>query len=42
MLITHSMLVYGFRKALEGLGKKWDAKTLDKYLKSPAEYAPGK
>jgi cytochrome c2 len=23
-------------------GKKWNDGTLDKYLKSPAEYAPGK
>lgn len=23
-------------------GKKWNDNTLDKYLKSPAEYAPGK
>merc|ERR1712086_741482 len=32
---------FTYSKALEGLGKKWDDKTLDKYLKSPAEYAPG-
>ena len=28
--------------ALSGKGGKWTEKTLDKYLKSPADYAPGK
>ena len=27
---------------MTGLGKKWNDATLDKYLKSPADYAPGK
>ena len=31
-----------FRGALTGKGGKWTEKTLDKYLKSPADYAPGK
>lgn len=28
--------------ALSGKGGKWNDKTLDKWLKSPADYAPGK
>ena len=28
--------------ALSGKGGKWTEKNLDKYLKSPADYAPGK
>ena len=28
--------------ALAGKGGKWNDKTLDKWLKSPADYAPGK
>lgn len=31
-----------YRGALSGKGGKWTTKTLDKYLKSPADYAPGK
>ena len=27
---------------MTGLGKKWNEGTLDKYLKSPADFAPGK
>jgi cytochrome c2 len=34
------MLLY--RGALAGKGGKWNDKTLDKWLKSPADYAPGK
>ena len=33
---------FGYSSALAGLkGKKWNEGTLDKYLKSPADYAPG-
>eukprot|EP00806_Schmidingerella_arcuata_P008722 Macronucleus_9047.p1 GENE.Macronucleus_9047~~Macronucleus_9047.p1 ORF type:complete len:109 (+),score=46.53 Macronucleus_9047:1-327(+) len=33
---------FGYSGALQGLkGKKWADGTLDKYLKSPADYAPG-
>ena len=31
-----------YRGALAGKGGKWTEKNLDKYLKSPADYAPGK
>lgn len=31
-----------YRGALSGKGGKWNDKTLDKWLKSPADYAPGK
>ena len=33
---------FAYSGALKGLaGAKWNEKTLDKYLKSPADYAPG-
>ena len=33
---------FTYSNALQGLkGKKWTAGTLDKYLKSPSDYAPG-
>ncbi len=33
---------FAYSGALKGLGdKKWTAANLDKYLKSPADYAPG-
>ena len=33
---------FGYSNALQGLkGKKWNNGNLDKYLKSPADYAPG-
>ena len=32
---------FKYSSALTGLGGKWNNKTLDKYLKSPADYAPG-
>ena len=33
---------FGYSSALQDLkGKKWADGTLDKYLKSPADYAPG-
>merc|ERR1711990_732057 len=33
---------FAYSSALAGLsGKKWSDATLDKYLKSPADYAPG-
>ena len=36
-------IYYVFSAALTGLAsKKWNDGTLDKYLKSPADYAPGK
>lgn len=31
-----------YRSALKDKGGKWTDKNLDKYLKSPADYAPGK
>ena len=31
-----------YRQALKDKGGKWTEKNLDKYLKSPADYAPGK
>ena len=37
-----SDLLFLIRGALSGKGGKWSEKTLDKYLKSPADYAPGK
>lgn len=36
---TNCFLLSG---ALAGKGGKWNDKTLDKWLKSPADYAPGK
>ena len=33
---------YFIRSALKGKGGQWTAANLDKYLKSPADYAPGK
>ena len=30
------------RSALKGKGGQWTVGNLDKYLKSPADYAPGK
>ena len=37
------LTLFVFRSALSGLAsKKWNDGTLDKYLKSPADYAPGK
>ena len=36
-------ILFVFSAALSGLAsKKWNDGTLDKYLKSPADYAPGK
>lgn len=32
---------FAYSAALTGLGKKWNEATLDKYIKSPADYAPG-
>merc|ERR1711953_350447 len=32
---------FSYSGALSGKGGKWSEKTLDKYLKSPADYAPG-
>merc|ERR1712147_65246 len=32
---------FTYSGSLAGLGKKWNEGTLDKYLKSPADYAPG-
>ena len=33
---------FAYSSSLKGLGdKKWTAANLDKYLKSPADYAPG-
>ena len=33
---------FGYSSAMTALSDKtWDAKNLDKYLKSPADYAPG-
>ena len=32
---------FGYSATLKGLDKKWNEQTLDKYLKAPAEYAPG-
>merc|ERR1712072_757603 len=33
---------FTYSAAMQGLsGKKWNDRTLDKYLKSPADYAPG-
>ena len=37
-----SNLFSKYRSALSSKGGKWTEKTLDKYLKSPADYAPGK
>jgi hypothetical protein len=31
-----------YRSALKGKGGQWTAGNLDKWLKSPADYAPGK
>ena len=36
MIITHI-----YRSALKGKGGQWTEANLDKYLKSPADYAPG-
>merc|ERR1719424_2453270 len=33
---------FSYSGALSGKGGKWTEKNLDKYLKSPADYAPGK
>jgi len=33
---------FSYSGALSGKGGKWNDKTLDKWLKSPADYAPGK
>ena len=33
---------YKYRSSLKTKGGKWTDKTLDKWLKSPADYAPGK
>ena len=32
---------FAYSSALTGISKKWNDATLDKYLKSPADYAPG-
>ena len=33
---------WSYSAALQGLkGKKWSENTIDKYIKSPADYAPG-
>ena len=32
---------FAYSGALSGKGGKWNDKTLDKWLKSPADYAPG-
>lgn len=32
---------FGYSSTMKGLTEKWSDKTLDKYLKSPADYAPG-
>ena len=32
---------FAYSAALKGKGGKWNDKTLDKWLKSPADYAPG-
>merc|ERR1712100_271166 len=32
---------FAYSSALQGVSKKWSDATLDKYLKSPADYAPG-
>lgn len=36
------MIYFDNSGALSGKGGKWNDKTLDKWLKSPADYAPGK
>jgi cytochrome c2 len=35
-------LFQSYSGALKAKGGKWNDKTLDKWLKSPADYAPGK
>lgn len=35
------MISFWCSGALSGKGGKWTEKNLDKYLKSPADYAPG-
>ena len=32
---------FAYSSAIKGVGKPWNDNTLDKYLKSPADYAPG-
>merc|ERR1711990_1347114 len=32
---------FAYSSAMQGVSKKWNDATLDKYLKSPADYAPG-
>ena len=40
--ISHHLNHFEYSGALSGKGGKWNDKTLDKWLKSPADYAPGK
>ena len=42
MILEEYWPVFLTSGALSGKGGKWTEKTLDKYLKSPADYAPGK